>query len=52
MDRCDECGFVYDEVDLLDALDELRCLPDGYGAHLRPAEAAGLARQRPDPQTW
>lgn len=56
MDRCEQCGFIYDEF-VIDALpDALRSLGTAYRSRLETgvqnAEQARLLRTRPAPQVW
>jgi hypothetical protein len=51
VDRCDECGFVYDELPVADVPRALRSFGERYGALLRSADEAEL-RTRPQPETW
>lgn len=52
MDRCDQCGFVYDTVPVTDVGRRLRSLPARYADELRAADRQALARTRPEPATW
>lgn len=52
MNRCDECGFVYEDLAPGDVPASLRAQPARYADALRTAVAAGVARVRPHPGTW
>jgi hypothetical protein len=51
VERCDECGFVYDEVARGDVADSLRALAGRYEAVLSATPDAGL-RSHPVPEVW
>ena len=52
MDRCEQCGFVYDATPTSDVSQRVRSLPPRYAPELRAAERDSLARTRPQPGTW
>lgn len=52
MERCHQCGFVYDSVPPSAVPEELRPLPPRYTVALRTADQEALARTRPQPRTW
>ena len=52
MDRCDACDLAYDDIALGRIPTILREHPPAYRAALERAEAAGVARIRPDPDRW
>jgi hypothetical protein len=51
VDRCDECGFVYDEVARRDVPDSLRALAGRYEAVLS-ATTDSVLRSHPVPEVW
>jgi hypothetical protein len=51
VERCDECGFVYDEVARGDVPDSLRALAGRYEAVLSATPDAVL-RSHPVPEAW
>lgn len=51
MDRCDECGYVYEDQDSLHLAEKLASLGPRYGERLRAATDAVL-RRRPEPEVW
>ncbi len=55
MDRCDECGYVYEDPGPLRLAEKLASLGPHYGERLRvPAgtDNAAVLRERPEPQVW
>jgi S-DNA-T family DNA segregation ATPase FtsK/SpoIIIE len=57
MDRCEQCGFVHDEVSLADIPIRLRATEAAYrGAFLGdgpgPSRRQTILRRRPQPDTW
>ncbi len=55
MDRCDECGYVYEDNGPLRLAERLASLGPRYGERLRVPASAGngdLLRERPGPQVW
>jgi DinB superfamily len=51
MERCDECGYVYDAVARDDISDALRAMGPRYGAVLAAFDDA-VVRAHPLPDTW
>lgn len=51
MDRCDECGFVYDDVEIAEIGERIRSLGPRYDAAIA-ASSATVLRRRPDPDIW
>jgi DinB superfamily len=51
MDRCDACGFTYDDLPVAEIHSRLRASPDRFRQALVRV-GAGLARQRPRPDVW
>lgn len=55
MDRCGECGYVYDEHHGLHLAEDLASLGPRYGERLRAArgvDSAAILRRRPEPLVW
>ena len=51
MERCDECGFVYDDVPTGEMAERLRGLPARYRQAMEGI-SDGAARRRPEPEVW
>lgn len=55
MDRCDECGYVYEDHGALRLAEKVASLGPRYGERLRVptgADDGGVLRWRPRPQVW
>ena len=52
MERCDQCGFVYDSTPTSGVAEGLRSLAPRYASRLRAAEQDSLAWTRPQSSTW
>ena len=52
MQRCDQCGFVFNTVAPATIPDALRALGPRYAVALHAAERAAVTRRRPSPQVW
>jgi S-DNA-T family DNA segregation ATPase FtsK/SpoIIIE len=51
MARCDQCGFVYEEVAPADVASRLRAAPERYRRAVSDASPE-VIRARPDPAVW
>ena len=52
MQRCDQCGFVFNEVPIPTIPDAVRALGPRYSMALDAAERAAVTRRRPSPHVW
>jgi hypothetical protein len=51
MQRCEQCGFVYDALPVVDVASRLRSSPDRFRKALAGADPAA-SRRRPQPGVW